>query len=41
VIVLATRAAHLILLSAAAFAFWIYMWVVHIYVERRTGKAPR
>ena len=41
VIVLATRAAHLAVLSALAIAFWIYMWIVHIHVERRTRKAPR
>jgi len=41
VIVLVTRAAHLAVLSVLAIAFWMYMWVIHIYVARRTGKAPR
>ncbi|TML29630.1 MAG: tetratricopeptide repeat protein [Actinobacteria bacterium] len=40
VIVLVTRSAHLALLNAAAIAFWIYMWVVHIHIRRSTGKAP-
>lgn len=41
VIMLAIRGMHVALLTAAAVAFWAYMWVVHIYVNRRTGKAPR
>lgn len=41
VIMLAIRGLHVALLTAAAVAFWAYMWVVHIYVNRRTGKAPR
>lgn len=40
VIILATRSLHLAVLNAAAILFWIYMWVVHIYIRRSTGKAP-
>jgi tetratricopeptide (TPR) repeat protein len=41
VIMLAIRGLHVPLLTAAALLFWIYMWVVHIYVGRRTGKMPK
>jgi tetratricopeptide (TPR) repeat protein len=40
-VIVAARLAHQTVLSAAAFILWMYMWAAHIYVERRTGKAPK
>jgi tetratricopeptide (TPR) repeat protein len=40
-VIIVTRLAHQTVLSAAAFIFWAYLWAAHIYIERRTGKAPK
>jgi len=40
-VIIVARLAHQTVLSAAAFIFWAYMWAAHIYIERRTGKAPK
>jgi tetratricopeptide (TPR) repeat protein len=40
-VIVVARLAHQTVLSAAAFIFWTYMWAAHIYIERRTGKAPK
>jgi tetratricopeptide (TPR) repeat protein len=40
-VIVVTHLAHQTVLSAAAFIFWAYMWAAHIYIERRTGKAPK
>jgi tetratricopeptide (TPR) repeat protein len=40
-VIVVARLAHQTVLSAAAFIFWAYMWAAHIYIERRTGKAPK
>ena len=29
-----------LVISIAAFGFWIYMWVAHAYLRVRVGKAP-
>jgi tetratricopeptide (TPR) repeat protein len=39
-IVFASIHAHQPLLTAAVFAFWVYMWVAHGYLRLRTGKEP-
>jgi tetratricopeptide (TPR) repeat protein len=40
-VIVLTRLAHQTVLSVAAVIFWVYMWSAHIYIERRTGKAPK
>jgi len=40
-VIVVARLAHQTVLSTAAFIFWAYMWAAHIYIERRTGKAPK
>jgi tetratricopeptide (TPR) repeat protein len=40
-VVIAVIHLHQPLLSVAAFSVWAYMWAVHIYIRRRTGKAPK
>jgi tetratricopeptide (TPR) repeat protein len=41
IVVLASFQAHQPLLTAAVLAFWAYMWIFHLYVRRRVGKAPK
>jgi tetratricopeptide (TPR) repeat protein len=40
VIAFPTLRLHVLWLSVLVFAFWAYMWAVHIYLHRRFGKEP-
>jgi tetratricopeptide (TPR) repeat protein len=40
-VALAALQLHQPIVTAAVFAFWVYMWAVYLYVRLRIGKAPK